>query len=72
MELLAVKRGDKYLRFLEESYVLGKMNKASVFPMDKVAEVLEKKNELVKAGLVDVEIVKLTISEEPFIDKSSL
>lgn len=64
-ELLIVKAGNDYIRFREAGGERCLMNKGSVFPLSKVEEV---KNKCLELGVdvADVQIMKLTISEEPF------
>ncbi len=68
MELLIIKSRDHYFRFKEDTYETCPMNKASVFPMEKVAEVKITKKKLEDDGIVDAAIFKLIITEEPFLE----
>ena len=65
-ELLIIKAGDDYVRFREEGIERCQMNKGSVFPLSKVEDVKCKCNEL-GVDIPDVQIMKLTIVEEPFV-----
>ena len=65
-KLLIVKSGDFYVRFGEQSYTLTDMNKASVFPIDKVIDIRRKISNLYAVGLKDADIRLLTIFEEQF------
>ncbi|MEA2114525.1 MAG: hypothetical protein U9P36_03955 [Thermodesulfobacteriota bacterium] len=68
MELLIIKSRDHYFRFKKTTYETCPMNKASVFHLDKVADVKILKKKLVNDGLTDAAIYKLTITEEPFME----
>lgn len=70
MELLVIKDGEHYFRFEGDSHFPCRLNEASVFSMEKVAEVKALKRKLEKDGLSAVGITKLTISEEPFLMES--
>ncbi len=67
MELLIIKTNTRYLRikpatpfeFLEVG-----LDKASVFPMDRLAHVSELEAEAKKQGFENVRIKKLVLSEE--------
>ncbi len=68
MELLIIKSRDHYFRFQGDSYDTCPMNKASVFPLEKVTEVKVCKKKLEDDGIVNAAIYKLTIIEEPFME----
>ena len=68
MELLIIKSRDHYFRFQGDSYDTCPMNKASVFPLEKVAEVKVCKKKLEDDGVPDAEIYRLIITEEPFLE----
>ena len=68
MELLIIKSRDHYFRFKQDTYKTCPMNKASVFPLEKVAEVKILKKKLEDDGIVDAAIYRLIISEEPFLE----
>ena len=68
MELLIIKSRNHYFRFQGDSYDTCPMNKASVFPMEKVAEVHVFKKTLKDDGVSDAAIYRLTITEEPFVE----
>ncbi len=68
MELLIIKSRDHYFRFQGDSYNTCPMNKASVFPMEQVAEVQVFKKKLENDGFADAAIYRLTIIEEPFLE----
>lgn len=64
--LLIVKSGTRYIRFLDKSFSLTEMNKASVFPIEQISILKEKIVSFNKKGLVDAEIRLLTITENEF------
>ena len=68
MELLIIKSRDHYFRFKKNTYETCPMNKASVFPLEKVAEVKVCKKKLKDDGVADAEIYRLIITEEPFLE----
>lgn len=66
VELLAVKKGDSYIRFLDNGFVSCTMSKASVYPLtqkDVVKALLDRYKE---HGLSSAILVKLTINEEVY------
>ena len=65
-ELLIVKAGNQYLRFLPEGHQFCEFDKASVYPLDQVAQVRERIHRAQENGIADIELRKLTIIEEPF------
>ena len=68
MELLIIKSMDHYFRFQGDFYDTCPMNKASVFPLEKVAEVKVCKKKLENDGVPDAKIYRLIITEEPFLE----
>jgi hypothetical protein len=68
MELLIIKSRDRYFRFKKNIYETCPMNKASVFPLEKVAEIKICKKKLDDDGVTDAEIYRLIITEEPFLE----
>ncbi len=68
MELLIIKSGNRYFRFAEDDYETCDMNKATVFPLEKLAEVKICKKMLADNGIDDAAIYRLTITEEPFLE----
>lgn len=68
MELLIIKSRDHYFRFKKNTYETCPMNKASVFPLEKFAEVKVCKKKLEDDGVADAEIYRLIITEEPFLE----
>jgi hypothetical protein len=67
-ELLIIKAGDGYFRFREDSFEPCAMNKASVFPLTQLDQARIWCGRLRDAGTVGVELYKLTIVEEPYIE----
>ena len=67
-ELLIVKSGDQYLRFLPEGHQFCKFDKASVFPLDQVTEVQKRILRAQNDGVAEIELRKLTIIEEPYAE----
>ncbi len=68
MELLIIKSRDHYFRFKKNTFETCPMNKASVFPLEKISEVKVCKKKLENDGIVDAAIFKLIITEEPFLE----
>ena len=68
MELLIIKSRDHYFRFKKNTYETCPMNKASVFPLEKFAEVKVCKKKLEDDGIADAVIYRLTINEEPYME----
>lgn len=68
-ELLIVKSGTEYCRFLEKGFELCEMNKASVFPLTDVAGAKQALS-MVKESGRDGVIMKLSIREELFIEEA--
>ena len=65
-ELLIVKEGEKYIRFLETGFEYCSMNKASVFPLDSVEEVKVRCSKI-RLETEGLQLMKLVITEEPFL-----
>ncbi len=66
-ELLIVKVGDDYIRFVEGDFQRCGMNKGSVFPLAELEEVQAKCRKML-IGESFVRLMKLTIVEEPFME----
>jgi hypothetical protein len=64
-ELLIIKAGAEYVRFVVDEFQRCPLNKASVFPLAQAEEAKRRCRELSEAGVV-VELMKLTIIEEPY------
>lgn len=65
-ELLIFRRGEQYIRLVDNGYQLCTMNKASVFPLADLAQVRKTLNHLTRQGGEDIRLHKLTIIEEPY------
>ncbi len=68
-ELLIIKAGNQYYRFKDRQYYACDLNKASVFPLDKIDRVRELINRLLEDGITKPHIAKLTITEEPYTEE---
>jgi hypothetical protein len=68
MELLIIKSGNDYIRVKAESYIFCQLDKASVFPLDKLEEVRTHAKILREKGCRRISISRLKLSEEPFED----
>jgi hypothetical protein len=68
MELLIIKSGKDYVRVKGGDYILCNLDKASVFPMDKLDIVKDHLKRLRTGNFASLSINRLTISEEPFND----
>lgn len=66
-ELLIVKDGDTYIRFIGDGFEYCSMNKASVFPVENVEEV-QKKCSMIASQTGPLQLMKLIIREEPFVE----
>ncbi len=64
MELLILKSGQDYIRFKDDTCLLVKLEKASVFPFDQMDVVRQHESRLIKQGFENVCIKKLVLSEE--------
>lgn len=65
IRLLVVKSGTDYLRFLADGYQLCSMDKASVFPHEKLTRVREMMRQAMTDGAPALQLYRLTIIEEP-------
>lgn len=66
MELLIIKSGEYYLRVKDGQYLLVGLDKASVFPMEKLSLVQEYQTAAKAAGHPDVRLKKLILTEEDY------
>lgn len=66
MELLIIKSGKDYIRVKTDNYLPCRLDKASVFPLDKLEEVRNHAGKLKEKGFPCISISRLTLSEEPF------
>ena len=65
MELLIIKSGEDYVRVKTDNYSLCQLDKASVFPIDSLAEVKTHVKKLKETDFPLIAIYKLTLIEEP-------
>lgn len=65
-ELLIIKINEDYIRFKNSEYFRCTLDKASVFPMDKLDTVKEHVNELGIKGFSPVSVLKLILTEKPY------
>ncbi len=68
-ELLIIKAKDGYYRFKPEGYFLCELNKASVFPLDRVGEAKALCATLHRDGITEAALMKLIITEEPYLEE---
>lgn len=66
MELLIIKSGEQYIRHKDGVFTLCGLDRASVFPMDKLPVVRKHVAALHGKQFSQVGICKLTLMEEPF------
>lgn len=66
MELLILKSGEQYLRVTDEHYLPVGLDKASVFPMEKLDLVREHEAAIKAAGFTEVRLKKLILKEEDY------
>jgi len=64
MELLIIKTGTQYLRIKPSEFLKVGLDKASVFPMDRLAHVKELVEQATAKGILEVRIKKLILTEE--------
>jgi len=64
MELLIIKSGRHYIRFKNDKTLLVMLEKASVFPLDKIDTVRQHESRLIEQGFENVCIKKLVLTEE--------
>ena len=69
MELLIIKSGEQYIRYKDDVFTLCGLDRASVFPMDKLPVVRKHVAVLHGKQFSQVCICKLTLTEEPFAAK---
>jgi hypothetical protein len=67
MELLIIKSGNEYVRIKEDADLLVGLDKASVFPLERLETVQAHIGKLREQGFENLRIYKLKLSEEPFI-----
>ncbi len=66
MELLIMKKGDKYVRVRDNTYLFVGLDKASVSPLEELEAVQGHIKTLRGRGFHDVILCKLTLTEEPY------
>jgi len=66
-ELLIVKDGERYIRFFDNGFEYCSMNKASVYPLETLAEVKDRCQQI-ESESGELKLMKLIITEEPFIE----
>ncbi len=69
MKLYAIKTNDQYIRIntLENKYEIVGMDKASVYPPDKLPQLKEHLENARNLGLENIRIVEMVITEKDFI-----
>jgi len=70
MELLILKSGERYMHVKPEGGHLGGIEKASVYPMQKLPEVKQLIRDLSRQGFQDISIWKLILTEMPLEDET--
>jgi len=68
-ELLIVKSGEDYFRFIADGYEICGLNKASVYPLSQYEDAKKGCRLLLEAG-IEGQVMKLTISEELFSESN--
>lgn len=66
IELLIIKTGDKYIRCKDGKYFRCSLEKASVFPTEKLEHVRGILADLQSRGFPDISLRKLIVTEEPY------
>ena len=66
MELLIMKDGKEYVQVKEDTYLFVGLDKASVFPLEKIEMVQGHIKKLQDRGFEHVSIYRLKLSEEPY------
>lgn len=64
MVLLILKSGEKYIRLKDGRYLLVGLEKASVFPLDKMDVVRRHESRLNKEGFMNICVKKIVLTEE--------
>ena len=72
MELLIMKNGKEYVRVRNDAYLFVGLDKASVFPLEKLEVVQGHIGRLQVRGFGEAEIRKLTLTEEPYNQQDRL
>ncbi|HKI48932.1 MAG TPA: hypothetical protein VKA69_06375 [Desulfobacteria bacterium] len=66
MELLIIKKKNVYVRIKEERYLFVGLDKASVFPLEKLTTVQGHIKTLQARGFKNVSLYRLKMTEEPY------
>lgn len=66
MELLIMKNNNEYVRVKEDRYLFVCLDKASVFPLEKLETVQGHINKLQAQGFKHVSLYRLKLVEEPY------
>ncbi|MCD4675485.1 MAG: hypothetical protein K8S18_05745 [Desulfobacula sp.] len=64
MKLLIIKSGKDYIRFKDDTYLLVRLDKASVFPFEQMDLVRQHESRLMEQGFKNISIKRLILSEE--------
>jgi len=64
MELLIIKSGPDYIRYKDDNYLLVRLDKASVFPLDRMEQVKQHESRLKEQEFGNVCIRKLILTEK--------
>ena len=67
MELLIIKNKNEYLRVKDREYLFVGLDKASVFPLEKLETVQDHIKKLQDQGFEHIAIYRLKLSEEPYL-----
>lgn len=68
MDLLIIKCGHDYIRIKEDAFFKVGLDKASVFPMDQMAQVKNRLKQVQDSGFAQAAIYRLTLTESPLDD----
>jgi len=70
MELLILKSGENYIRVTSKACHLGGIEKASVYPVQKLSTVQQLVRDLRRLGIKDIAIRKLILKEVPLEEQA--
>jgi hypothetical protein len=71
LTLLIIRVDDQYLRFLDGTLRLVNLDKASVFPLDRLAEARQRLHQAKAAGHGSAQLRKLLLTETAFGEEQS-